>query len=248
MRQFTFNLILSNREALFNHINSLLSQFSIFDTFEDPVQSFNVFSPIHAFSVVLSDLCITPPGIQYDKTTLTFFKNDVGVNKSFEKENSLFAGNLDGLTQVFNLFRKIALASFLIILVYMGIRVLLMAGDARRKAKYKEVIFDWIRGVIILVFFPYVIRYIILINHAFVVYVGDKAKDIGIQGATIQSVDGSIDDIEAINANNLNSSDNPDYMEQMYLQAKESMRITDALCWLVMLIQVIQFFVLNCLL
>jgi len=65
-----FHVENKDREFLFQLTDSLLSPFSEYNLINDSSKSYAVFSPILAFALVLSDICIMPPGIQYDKTTL----------------------------------------------------------------------------------------------------------------------------------------------------------------------------------
>lgn len=188
---------------------------------------------------------------QYSKTNLSIFKSDYKYYQSKENPtgtNTLFVvdGNnsINVLNDVFNLFRNIAIVVYMVILVYMGLRILIMTANAQKKAKYKELIFDWIKGIVILFFFPYVIRYTVLLNHAFVTYlyknIGD---DSNLQGAVINSSNLELNQINEFKVSSGNNSGTENYMTQMYNTATSSRRISDAICWVIMLIQVIQFLI-----
>lgn len=64
-------------------------------------------------------------------------------------------------------FRGIAIVVYLVMLLYIGIKILL-SSTAGRAQKYKDMFTSWIVGIILLVFFPYAMKYIVLINDVFV--------------------------------------------------------------------------------
>lgn len=64
-------------------------------------------------------------------------------------------------------FFKIATMVYMIVLVYIGIATML-ASTAEKKASYKQLFTTWFIGITILFMFPYVMKYIIIINNAFV--------------------------------------------------------------------------------
>lgn len=172
---------------------------------------------------------------QYSRTTLTFFKNDIGY---YPKENELLAGSQGPLNSIFNLFRDIAVICYMVILIYMGIRVLFLA-TADKKAKYKEILFDWVKGVAIIYFFPYIMRYAILLNHGFVTYLSDNTTEIfaGNEAVISSSIGG------LSQADNVAVSNGSDYMSVMYKMANKTRKLSYSICWFVMLIQVIQFLI-----
>lgn len=195
---------------------------------------------------------------QYSRTNLFIFKRDADKYGS----NTMVSGALDALNEVFSLFSKIAIVSYLIILIYMGIRMLTLSTSPDKRAKYKELLFDWIKGLIILYFFPYVMRYTILLNHAFVTYLYDESVKlkIDVQGASIKANDGGLAGIATSDYKVIESSSGMEegsedtkyvedmsggdgYMVEMYKTAEKSKRIADAICWVIMLMQVLQFLI-----
>lgn len=183
---------------------------------------------------------------QYSRVQLTFFKNDFkvfannGNYNSSTPPNPWLSGALEPLGNIFTLFRNIALVVYMIILVYLGIRVLLLS-TAERNAKYKEILVDWVKGIAIIFLFPYVIRYTILLNHGLVTYIAEKSKDFLSNDipASIQNSGGSLASTDG--GGDLNTSDGS-YMSEMYEQAKEGW-VAPAICWFIMLIQVVQFLI-----
>ena len=185
---------------------------------------------------------------RYPKTTLTFFKNDNEYYK-FESGdqkisyvNPLFDGGGadEGLNNVFGIFQKISATIYVIILVYMGIRVLLIS-TADKKAKFKALLFDWVKGIAILYLFPYAIRYAILLNHAIVTYIdANKVGAIAESSPSIKKSDNisSVADVENV----VDTSGN-DYMQIMYNDAIQTYKLAPAICWFIMLIQMVQFWI-----
>lgn len=188
---------------------------------------------------------------RYKETTLTFFKADnefyidSKTGESFVNPLIENGGVAKALNNVFGDFQKIAATVYVIILVYMGIRVLLIS-TADKKAKFKQLIMYWIKGVAILFLFPYVIRYAILLNHGIVTYIyANAGKSIendspGIgsnvnQGYELKEAE-SLEDSEEGKTN---------YMQTMYNKAANSSnpRMAYAICWFIMLIQMIQFWI-----
>ena len=64
-------------------------------------------------------------------------------------------------------FFKIATMVYMVVLVYIGIAILI-SSTAEKKASYKQLFSTWCIGIVILFMFPYVMKYIILANNAFV--------------------------------------------------------------------------------
>ena len=184
---------------------------------------------------------------RYPKTTLTFFKNDNGYYKfgSGDQEvsyvNPLFdsGGADDGLNEVFGIFQKISATIYVIILVYMGIRVLLIS-TADKKAKFKALLFDWVKGMAILYLFPYAIRYAILLNHAIVTYI--DANKVGAIAESSPSIKKS-DNMSLADVENEVDTSGTDYMQIMYNDAIATFKLAPAICWFIMLIQMVQFWI-----
>ena len=184
---------------------------------------------------------------RYPKTALTFFNNDneyyklESEGKTVSYVNPLFenGGAADGLNKVFGIFQKISATIYVIILVYMGIRVLLIA-TADKKAKFKALLFDWVKGMAILFLFPYAIRYAILLNHAIVTYIdANKTGAIAESSPTIkESSNMSLADVE-----NEGDTSGTDYMQTMYNDAKATGKLAPAICWFIMLVQMVQFWI-----
>lgn len=186
---------------------------------------------------------------RYPPTALTLFSadnhyykegNESFVNPLFQGENG---GAAEGLNKIFGAFQKIAATIYVIILVYMGIRVLLIS-TADKKAKFKQLLMDWIKGIAILFLFPYVIRYAILLNHGIVNYIYVNSKNV--LGSNSPGIDSNANkgyDIGDAPEVDLDSEGSGNYMETMHKKAWKELRISYAICWFIMLVQMIQFLI-----
>lgn len=79
----------------------------------------------------------------------------------------------------YKVFNKIAIVVYIIVLIYIGVKILLTVATPEKKAGYKEMFTSWVIGVTILFMFPYVMKYIVLINNAVVRTLDQKAEGIG---------------------------------------------------------------------
>lgn len=186
----------------------------------------------------------------YNKTRLTFFEDP-----NVEPNQYLVQGGegsiINVITDYFNFFTKIAIVAYLIILVYMGIRILLGTGAAKG-AKYKELFMYWIQGVLILFVFPYVIKYTIMANDAFIDFIyQNKTKIQAMASANANDYNASspkvnennslvsIDSAVSETTSYLKDENNQDYMSVMFRLAWTEGWFVYALCWAVMVKQLI---------
>ena len=70
----------------------------------------------------------------------------------------------------YGIFRSIALIVYFIVLLIIGIKVLI-ASTGTAKAKYKDLIKDWIVGIALLLLFPHAMKMIVDVNDILVKYV-----------------------------------------------------------------------------
>lgn len=152
----------------------------------------------------------------------------------------------------FSFFTKIALVAFMVILVYVGIRILLNTGTDKN-AKYKEYLLYWVQGIFILFFFPYVMKYTIVINDTFVQYIYEmKAYNAVALGDAIshpstQTSTSGMSDMETGLKSLINffkSEGNTDYMSLMFRQGWEKGWLVYALCFSVMVMQILLLLVI----
>ena len=177
---------------------------------------------------------------RYSYTSLSLFENENRI------VNPLIDNGIkDTLNSIFKSFQSIAIVLYMIIVAYMGLRIMLNS-TARQGAKYKELILYLIQGVMILFLFPYVIKYTIDINDAFVHYIDINKVSTKNVSASFKSVTNSgLDNITS--ASKQTESDlinGSDYMSLMYQEAKEKGRLVYAICFAVMVKQLIAFLVI----
>lgn len=197
---------------------------------------------------------------EYSRTRLAFFEKDLrdeygkqdpnkvnnflsttGVLPQYDiKDGSIiYEGTLN---KFFNRFTMIAIVIYIGMLLYMGIRIVL-SSTGKDMAKYKKFFADWLAGVLILFIFPYVIRYTIKINNAIVEYIGTLRNGvINIESAEIIDYPGGL--AFPFNYVGSNGTNSLDYMSQMRQSALDTGRVVYALCWLLMIKELIGFFLM----
>lgn len=78
----------------------------------------------------------------------------------------------------YKVFNGIAIVVYMITIVYIGILVLL-SSTGEKRARYKELTVTWFIGIVILFMFPYVMKYTVKLNDAFVKAVSGAATTLG---------------------------------------------------------------------
>lgn len=187
----------------------------------------------------------------YPDTSIAFFEGNTGGDNPSRMIN-MFKSSV---SKWYDIFRGIALTGYIVILLYIGIKILLGVGG-QKQAKYKEFISAWLTGLVVLLFFPYVIKYTIEINNIFVKSV-EEAKTGALR---IEDVDGYIDmskfslptvatkeDYKKIAAqmevSPYEDGDNS-YMAAMARKAHDSEQIADAVVYLIMVWQFMQIVIM----
>ena len=79
----------------------------------------------------------------------------------------------DTINDWYGFFEKIAILFYLVVLVYIGLRILL-SSTGNRKAEYKTRLVAWTMGIAMLLCFPYVMKYTIQANQALCEWVGNE--------------------------------------------------------------------------
>lgn len=182
---------------------------------------------------------------EYPLTKLNLFTKSL---KPGEEQNSFIQTFAANINTWFANFTLIAVVAYLIILLYMGIRIVLNA-TAAKKSIYKEMFVQWVTGIIILFTFPIVIRYAIEINSAFVSMVGATVKSMDSSRSNTDYVDPDInstistDDVNSEESKKmeLNPFDQNDkgYMAVMARRAHTTKRLSYALVYLIMTFQLV---------
>ena len=181
----------------------------------------------------------------YGNTSLSLFNGD----KTIDAENEYINGYIKNtVNNFFKFFTDIAVIAYLIILVYMGIRILL-GINAEKKSRYSELFLYWIQGVAILFLFPYVIKYTIFINNAFVKFIDDnKARLLNVGDSfthpeTSDNFSSMEDAVKSLTDTGEAMKNKTDYMSVMYNKAMETGWLVFAIAYFVMVMQMIGLFI-----
>ena len=113
---------------------------------------------------------VTIDGVVYNRVSkldIDFFTNsngDIeGNNMTLTSSLKSIMGNVVNKLYVF--FRNIVIVFYMAMLVYIAIKIL-ATSTAEKKADYKSIFMAWVMGVVMLMFFPYVMKYTIQLNDA----------------------------------------------------------------------------------
>ena len=118
---------------------------------------------------------------RYNGTRLSFYsengKDDPNRANQFLVNAEASKTVLEVISEYYNYFRGIAILLYVILLLYVGVRIITKstAGD---RDKYKTMLTDWAKGVLIMFIFPMIIKYSILINEALVKLVAEIASGV----------------------------------------------------------------------
>lgn len=113
-----------------------------------------------------------------DKVNIDFFsKSETNIDESGHVSGGVRAPLRTTMGSVVNVFygvfRKIAIAVLLVMLIYIGIKIM-FTSTAEKKASYKSLFLAWVMGVTMLMFFPYVMKYTIQLNNALCTWIGGE--------------------------------------------------------------------------
>ena len=111
---------------------------------------------------------------QFSEIRMDFFKTDIFGN-AVESESSLVMDLREPVTTMYNFFKGLAIIGYLIILIYIGLKIMLSSTTAKKKATYKETFMYWVTGIMILFFMPYYMKYAIALDEAIVTYISDDS-------------------------------------------------------------------------
>jgi len=185
---------------------------------------------------------------KFSDTRLSIFGSsrvDGNQNGFLEGSGLLDSSSGSGIiSKYFTFFNNIAICCYIVILLYMGVRILL-ASTGSKKSKYKSMAMDWIKGIVILAFFPYVMKYAIVTNNLIVDYIGELKQDLstsGISNITLPTITGVSDaDIDAMNLAGGDLRNNGDIMQMMRAYALSTGRIAYAMLYLFLLKELVGF-------
>lgn len=178
----------------------------------------------------------------YSKTRLAIFGSNSGSNSFLSGSGMLGSDGI--LEQYFILFRNIAIAIYLVMLLYVGVRILL-ASTGSKKDRYKNLLMDWVKGILILALFPYVMKYVIVINDGIVSYVSSiRSMDEFPGRIPMPSLTEGVSDAmaEALGVVGSDTAvENGNLMNSMRSQAIQSGRLVYAMLYLFLIKQLVSF-------
>lgn len=172
---------------------------------------------------------------EYTNTTLSLFD---GQKYTIPNKFINDSGVKDVINWINVCFRAIAITAYTVILLYIGIRILL-GCTAGAKAKYKELLLDWVRGLVILFIFPIIMKYIIELNDAAVSALNDvKVVTMPNSPGIVEKPGGITFPLEFGGT----MAEKPqDYMENLRYMASQTGRALYALCWLILIFEIVKF-------
>lgn len=176
----------------------------------------------------------------YDEIRLDYF--NFGLKGNTVTSNSKLINALKTpINKCYNVFTQIAIIGYMIVLVYIGIQLLLNSTSADKKASAKNALVYWVTGIVILFFYPYAMKYIILAEDAFVRDIGRESqspasKQLFQDGANYEMI------ADMDTAITYDASDK-DYMSRIGYEAQQTRSLTLSLAYLILTWQLIMLVV-----
>ena len=184
----------------------------------------------------------------YSETQISFFEGK-GSGSSIIWGQNGDGGLSKTVNDWYSIFRKFAIVVYMVLLVYMGVRIVL-SSTGKNMAMYKNLFMYWCIGVAILFLYPYAMKYTIELNNTFVQMVeNSKFAILGSNSSGLDTtVEGEkVDDLLTIDfdANPFGTPANgsTDYMAVIANEANSSLRIAIALTYLVLTWQLLTMIV-----
>ena len=208
----------------FDKSNSLFADiirtlaFSVYNTIQSGIKDAN-----GGRLVTIDDLVFD----KYGEINVNFFDDNIDSNS--------YRGMIkDSVTDWYIRFRRIAISAYLIILLYIGVRIMLAVGG-KQQEKYKEMLTSWLQGAALLFLFPFILKYVITLNHAFVQMIETENTGGLSPSVTFNSSYSFFDNPFEDTANNRNN-----YLANQALTAcRRSGSIVDAIVLFIMIFQFI---------
>lgn len=184
---------------------------------------------------------------EYPDARLEFFNTNIR-GENVTPQSDLVKDLKEPISIMYNIFKNLAIIGYLIILIYIGIRIMLDSTSAKKKATYKETFFTWVAGIFILFFMPYYMKYVIALNDAFVYYLSHSANvmtDAAKRAKPAEIKQSEIDKgfVKADFDNAIDTTSATDYMSTIYRIAEEKNRLGFALAYLILSWQVVMMIV-----
>ena len=191
------------------------------------------------YQVTIDDIVFN----KYPATKVDYFKDLKGGEYSeiiWGTDGNGNGGLSYTVNECYSFFNKIAVLVYMVMLVYMGLRIIL-SSTGQSLSHYKTLAMYWVVGVAILFLYPYAMKYIIKINDAFVNMV-DSNK--GSSYVVVQNKN-SIPALTPSSMWSLDLSKNPfdgagdDYMSMIANDANESRRLAMSFAYIILTWQLI---------
>lgn len=177
----------------------------------------------------------------YDEIRLDYF--NFGINGNTVTSNSSLINALKTpINTCYSVFTQIAIIGYVIVLVYIGIQMLLNSTSADKKASAKSALMYWVTGVVILFFYPYAMKYIILVEDALV-------RDIGKQRTYVPSTTELVEDgdntgmLQDIDVVVVYGPDAKDYMSLIGYIAQQTKSLSVSAAYLILTWQLVMMVV-----
>ncbi len=186
---------------------------------------------------------------KYPDTKIEFFESTApgkaGVDRTNNESASVLIWGPDGngtgglrntINQWYNLFRTMAIIVYLLMLIYMGIRIML-SSTGEKMAQYKTQFLYWVVGVAILMLYPYAMKYAIELNNTFVEIIHDAIPVVTGQpipkSATLKN-GGNVDLNSLDTESNPFADDGTDFMSKIANDAEGKGNVALALTYVIM--------------
>lgn len=179
---------------------------------------------------------------RYEEIRLDYFTYGVDGGVVQNKSNMVEALKAP-INKCYSVFTQIAIFGYIIILVYVGLRMLLDSTSADKKATGKAAFLYWCTGIIILFMYPYVMKYIILIDDALVSDIGSYAPSVKTTNL-VNDGDGVLANMEEkINYADLSKDAPQDYMSLLGYRAQTAKSLGISIAYLIITWQLVMMVV-----
>lgn len=176
---------------------------------------------------------------EYEPIKLNFFSTDLFGNSV--SANTVTSKLRNSINNWYSIFRNMALIGYMIILVYIGIKILLTSTTADKKANYKDTFMYWVTGILILFFFPYIMKYAIYINDAIVKTIGSDFRVVRTTSLVITEKNDGYLYTDFENAIDFDSGN--DYMSKIGKMAEDTEKLGIAIAYMVLTWQLVMMVV-----
>lgn len=178
----------------------------------------------------------------YEEIRLDFFTKTADGNPVVNG-SGLITSLRAPINKCYRVFSGIAVVGYMIMLVYIGIVIMLNSTSPDKKAQGKKAFMSWVTGLMILFMYPYLMRYVILLDDAIVTDIG-KSNTFERDSTTIEvagDTDGMTSDPDETINYEYNS--NADYMSMIGYLAQSTKSLGVATAYLILTWQLIMMLV-----